>query len=141
MSATLMPFLNLLFKFKNKLPVLSRVKLPYLRDEQQCEFTKNYKRIKKLKRPQRKCTVCGCLLATNSVGVSPCLLTCTSAFPGACLPAPSPRCTFISRISLQHAPTANRAPTLCKFLFYLFVEYVYELEIYQIYQGIEVSAN
>ena len=76
MSTSLTPFLNLLFKFKNKLPVLSRVKLPYIL-EMSKDITENSKWVNQLEWSLGKCTMHYYLLDIQSVVCSSALLICS----------------------------------------------------------------
>lgn len=119
MSTSLTSFLYLLFKFKNKLPVLSRVKLPYIL-EMSKDITKNNEWVNQLERSLVKCTMHYCLLDVQSVVCSPALLICSiSLLRRMSLWLLGPHWPLRSCTGPQHLSMINSESVLCKILLYI----------------------
>lgn len=126
MSASLPPFLNLLFKFKNKLPVLSRVKLPYIL-EMSKDITENSNWVNQLEWSLGKCTMHYCLLDIQSVVCSSAFSSVPSASSEGCL---SDFFVHIdhSDVVLAHSIFPSLESHFCAgFCFISFVDYFNEL--------------
>lgn len=140
MSASLTPFLNLLFKFKNKLPVLSRVKLPYILGLSK-DITENSNWVNQLEWSLGKCTMHYCLLDIQSVVCSSALLICFISLL---------RRTSLSDFFVVHIDRSDVVLALSIFpwleshfvqSFALYHLWTILMNYYQIYQDIKVSTN
>ena len=119
MSTSLTPFLNLLFKFKNKLPVLSRVKLPYIL-EMSKDISENNKWVNQSEWSLGKCTMHYCLLDIQSVVCSPArLISSISLLRRMSLWLLCPHWPLRSCAGPQHLSMINSESVLCKILLYI----------------------